>query len=271
MHDDASARYMVQTNLDVSEFMSSPVITISSDANLVDAVPVMVQKKIGNLVIVEREDPLGILTEREILYYLSLNNELPRVPIDRVLLQKFIKLSPSSSLTEAAKLMIRRKGRLLVFQSDNPGRDQLIGIITASDIVRGFLRTGKDPALRGVMTTRVYTLRSDKTILAAIKMMYKKRIGSVIIEKENGSPYGIFTERDLLTRVLNVNASMEDKVGDYCSHPLRMARFGIGAKAAGKLMLENGMKRLPLIYRDKVTGIVTARDLVDAFQREMSK
>lgn len=44
MHDDASARYMVQKNLDVSEFMSSPVITISSDANLVDAVPVMVQK-----------------------------------------------------------------------------------------------------------------------------------------------------------------------------------------------------------------------------------
>ena len=34
----------------------------------------------------------------------------------------------------------------------------------------------------------------------AVKMLYEKRIGSIIVNK-NEKPYGIFTERDLLTKV----------------------------------------------------------------------
>lgn len=252
----------------VNEFMSSPVVTISSDTSLVDAVSVMVRKKIGNLVVVEKEKPLGILTEREILHYLSLYKELPSVSVERVPLRRFVKLVSSSSIVEAAKAMIAKKSRLLVFQSDKLGKEELVGIITASDIVRGFLKSGKNPSLLGVVTSKVYTLRSDNTILAAVKMMYKKHIGSVMVEK-NGSPYGIFTERDLLNKVLHLNVNLEEKVGDYCSHPIQRARLRIGAATAGKMMHASGIKRLPLVYRGKVAGIVTARDLVEAFQRDL--
>jgi signal-transduction protein with cAMP-binding, CBS, and nucleotidyltransferase domain len=48
-----------------------------------------------------------------------------------------------------------------------------------------------------------------------------------------------------------------------------MARLRIGAATAGKLMLASGIKRLPLVYQRKVAGIVTARDLVEAFQRDL--
>ena len=34
----------------------------------------------------------------------------------------------------------------------------------------------------------------------AVKMLYEKQIGSIIVNK-NEKPYGIFTERDLLTKV----------------------------------------------------------------------
>jgi signal-transduction protein with cAMP-binding, CBS, and nucleotidyltransferase domain len=50
--------------------------------------------------------------------------------------------------------------------------------------------------------------------------MYKKRIGSVMVEK-NGSPYGIFTERDLLNKVLRLNVNLEENVGIIAVTPSR--------------------------------------------------
>jgi CBS domain-containing protein len=43
--------------------------------------------------------------------------------------------------------------------------------------------------------------------------------------------------------------------------------MGIGAKDAAKIMFSHKIKRLPLTKRDQVVAMVTARDLVEAFQR----
>jgi signal-transduction protein with cAMP-binding, CBS, and nucleotidyltransferase domain len=97
-------------------------------------------------------------------------------------------------------------------------------------------------------------------------MMLKKGIGSVVVSA-NGSPYAIFTERDLLNRVLGEHVDIEDKVGSHCTHPVVTARLGIGAKDAAKIMFSRKIKRLPLTKGGKVVAMVTARDLVEAFQR----
>ena len=96
-------------------------------------------------------------------------------------------------------------------------------------------------------------------------MMLKKGIGSVVVTP-NGSPYGIFTERDLLNRVLAEHVDIEDKVGAYCTSPLVTSKLGIGGKDAAKLMLSHKIKRLPLTKEGRVVAMVTARDLVEAFQ-----
>ena len=163
--------------------------------------------------------------------------------------------------------MISKKARLLVFQKDTrTGADLLAGIITASDIVKAFLETGKNPSIEGTMTNTVYTIRPDNTVLSAVKMMLRKGIGSVVVSA-NGKPTAIFTERDLLNRVLGAQADIEDKVGSYCTYPVRTAKLGIGAKEAAKIMLAHKIKRLPLTKGRKIVAVVTARDLVEAFQR----
>jgi CBS domain-containing protein len=132
--------------------------------------------------------------------------------------------------------------------------------------VKAFLQTDRNPSIEGAMTNRVFTVRPDNTILVAAKMMLKRGIGSVVVTA-NGSPYGIFTERDLLNRVLGEHVDIEDRVGAYCTHPVVTARLGIGAKDAGKMMFAHKIKRLPLANGDKIVAMVTARDLVEAFQR----
>ena len=97
--------------------------------------------------------------------------------------------------------------------------------------------------------------------------MNSRRVGSIIVTV-NGLHDGIFTERDLLTKILTQNVDLTEEVGKYCSHFLLTARLGIRAREAARLMFANSIKRLPITNGGRVVGIVTARDLVESFVSE---
>lgn len=81
-------------------------------------------------------------------------------------------------------------------------------------------------------------------------------IGSIIITSK-GKPTGIFTERDLFTSVLAKNKPLESKVSDH---------FSSVHKAAMIMSLKH-ICRLPVMKETKIVGIVTARDLVEAYAK----
>jgi CBS domain-containing protein len=196
-----------------------------------------------------------------------LNKTIPNKQVRYILTRNFARVEPDTSVLGAAKTMIRRKTRLLVFQKHKATKaDRLVGIITASDLMRAFLETDRNPPIEGAMTNRVITIHPNNTILNAAKLMFKKRIGSVIVTAD-GSPYGIFTERDLLNKVIGQSIDIDEKVGQYCSFPVITAKVGIGANEAGRLMFAHKIKRLPLMKENRIAAMVTARDLVAAFQR----
>jgi CBS domain-containing protein len=98
-----------------------------------------------------------------------------------------------------------------------------------------------------------------------VKLMHEKKIGSVIVEKNKS--IGIFTERDLLVHILANNIDLDRPVEGYSSYPLIAAKYGILAKEAASIMAQKGVKRLGLTEDGSLVGIVTARDMVDAYQR----
>jgi CBS domain-containing protein len=63
---------------------------------------------------------------------------------------------------------------------------------------------------------------------------------------------------------------MNNPVGGYSSWPLLTVKEGITAKAAASIMAANNIKRLGLVQDSSLVGIVTARDLVDAYQSSYS-
>ncbi len=160
---------------------------------------------------------------------------------------------------DAAKILLGKKKRLLVFDDD-----KLVGIITASDMLRGLRTTGGNPPLEKIVSTKVYSCEYFDSVFKAINLMYKKRIGSVLIMKDN-LPFGIFTERDLLG-VLTKNISLQERLANYSTYPLITAKYGIKGNDAAEIMSKNKIKRLALKKNDVVIAMVTARDVVDAFR-----
>jgi predicted transcriptional regulator len=239
--------------------MTKDPVSLSNTSTLQEAVDIMAKKGVGNLVVTDGAS-IGILTEREILNYLQLFGKIPDKLLGDIMLRQFTKVSPETSVVEAAKKMISTKTRLLVYESD-----KLVGIITTSDLAKALFKTTEgNPSLEKVMSRNVFSLESYAPILEAIRVMDKRRIGSVIVTVE-GLHDGIFTERDLLTKILTRNVDLTQEVGNYCSQFMVTARMGIGARDAAKLMFANGIKRLPITNNGRVVGMVTARDAVESF------
>jgi len=94
--------------------------------------------------------------------------------------------------------------------------------------------------------------------------MFKKRIGSVLIKKDD-LPLGIFTERYLL-EVLKQNIPLPQRLANYSTYPLITGKYGIKGNDAAEIMSKNKIKRLALKKQDEIVAIVTARDIVDAFR-----
>lgn len=264
----------IDNKLKVTDFMTANPVTIQTVAKFPEATAIMASKAIGNLVVTENNNKtvIGLITEREILQYLALNREIPNKEISFVTTQPYTKITPQETIYVAARSMISNKTRLLVFDShddddDDDRSNRLVGIITASDIVRAFRTTDRNPTIEDVMNTKIFDILYDESIFEAVRILHEKRVGSVIVIKDK-KPYGIFTERDVLTKVIAKGVQLSERVGDACSTPLITGQRGIRANEAANIMSINSLKRLPLVQDGNVTSIVTARDLVDAFQKE---
>ncbi len=242
--------------------MTSDPVSMEFTSTLKDAVESMVKHAIGNLVVTNGAS-IGLLTERELLQNLELFGEIPDRELRDIMLRKFTKVSPQTPIDEAAKTMISTKTRLLVYEQNN-----LVGIITTSDLAKAFLNTtDRNPSLESVITKTIFSLEHYSSILEVIKLMNNRRVGSIIVTVE-GLHDGIFTERDLLTKILIRNVDLTEQVGKYSSGFLVTARSGIRAREAARLMFANNIKRLPITSKGRVVGIVTARDLVESFASE---
>lgn len=219
----------------------------------------------ATLIVMEEEKsmPLGVLTEREILHYVVTEGKIPDKLVKDTFIQPFLSVVPDTTILEAARLMITKRSRLLVF-ADN---DKLVGIITASDMLRAFRKTDMAPVLDSVISKKVYHCPDDTSILDAARLLHEKNIGSVIVERD--SSHGIFTQRDLV-KILDKEVDLSSSIGQYSSYPLVTAKIDIHVNEAASIMAAKNIKRLPLMENESIVGIVTARDIVDAFQMGMS-
>jgi predicted transcriptional regulator len=107
------------------------------------------------------------------------------------------------------------------------------------------------------------TVRPTTTVLEAVKIMNQKKCGCVCVT-EGDKLVGIFTERDVLTKVveqaLDTKKTTVDKVMTRNPETL-MARDKI-AFALNRMHV-GGFRHIPLVEKGKLTGIISIRDIAD--------
>ena len=110
---------------------------------------------------------------------------------------------------------------------------------------------------------RIVTVDAGATVADAVAAMVTERVGAILVKNEDELIEGIFTERDLLTRV--VHAGRDPKSTPISMVMTRDVRFispGTTVEAALSLMHVNRHRHLLVIDGPKVHGLVSIGDLV---------
>jgi CBS domain-containing protein len=108
-----------------------------------------------------------------------------------------------------------------------------------------------------------YSLRESASVLAAAEFMAQRRIGAVCVLDEEGKLIGVFSERDILNRVIVPRQDpATTKLGDVSS-PLRAV---INCDETPRQALERteriGTRHLPVVDGEKWVGMLSIRDLL---------
>jgi CBS domain-containing protein len=246
------------------EIMSQDVVTITTEALLDEAARIMGEKHIGSLIVVKYQTPVAIVTERDLLSKVfALDRSLRDEEVEKVMSYPLSTVSLTAKIKEVAQLMMTSKrGRLAVFDVG-----KLVGLITASDLIKSLPDVPEtEVEVDAFMTKDVVTVDEKTCVINVASIMGSQRIGSVVITRE-GEPFGIFTERDLLTAFLARGRGLYAEVGPECSWPLIVIPAGTSVHRAAATMALKHIRRLPVVKNDKFVGIITARDLVEAYAK----
>ena len=108
-----------------------------------------------------------------------------------------------------------------------------------------------------------YSLRASASVLDAAEFMAQRRIGAVCVLDEEGKLIGVFSERDLLNRVVVPKRDPGAmKLGEVTS-PLRaVIRCDETPHQALERMEEIGSRHLPVLDGEKWVGMLSMRDLL---------
>ena len=261
----------------IANIMTPEVFTIDPESTLREAAQIMGEKHIGSLIVIKYETPVGIITEGDLLNIVSEGIPLERTwirsspsicteKVEKVMSSPLIKICVNYRLKDAARIMIEKRIRRLGVCDAG----DLVGIITTSDMISHLPQAPETMKawfeVDHFMSKHVITA-DEKTLLEKVAIiMAEKHVGSVIVTSQ-GEPIGIFTERDLITKFLSKDTSLIEEVGNTCSSPLITAPIGISAHDAAEIMIEKHIKRLPISNKGKLVGVLSARDLVEAYAR----
>ncbi|MDE1853818.1 MAG: CBS domain-containing protein [Thaumarchaeota archaeon] len=247
------------------EFMHRGVVTVLQDTNVEDAIKLMDSNYIGSVVVLDSLGPCGIFSERELVSRVLARGRGPHeTAIAEVASPKFPSINSSATLEEVAAAMITKKSRLMVFEDA-----ELVGIVTPTDLMKVLKNVEDDFSILRVISTRMVTVMPQAPVDAVVRLMDENRVGSVLLS-ENGRWTGIFTERDLVRKVLARRRGLDTAVRELATSPIVTAEPGLFGREAAGIMALHGFKRLPLSVRGEGVGIVTARDVVEAFANATS-
>ncbi len=102
----------------------------------------------------------------------------------------------------------------------------------------------------------------QNSIAEAIKLMRKHRVGCLLVCREH-KLIGVFTERDLLTRVLAKNLSIEQKMERVMTHNPVCITMKDPIRVAIKKMVEGGYRHLPVINEYHIPiGILSVKRVI---------
>lgn len=124
------------------------------------------------------------------------------------------------------------------------------------------MRTVRDILAR--KGTDVAAVSKDASVLDAARIMNERRIGALVVTTGD-QVVGIFTERDVLNRVVAAQRSANTtRVGEVMTSPCACCKPETALEECRDVMTEKKIRHLPVVDAGRLCGLISIGDLMAA-------
>lgn len=118
--------------------------------------------------------------------------------------------------------------------------------------------------VKEVMTKKVVSIDCNATVFDGCIKYRDRKVGCLVVV-DKGLCVGIVTERDLIERTICLRKDPEKtKIVDIMSSDIKTVNALDNLDRAIEMMEEYKIKKLPVIFNDRVVGIITVTDISKA-------
>jgi CBS domain-containing protein len=227
----------------IKEIMSAPVYVVSPNETVARARNLMLRHKIGRLVIIKENRPIGMLTKKDISR--RLNQAEPQwrrrpiddIPVRMVMTESMITIFPDASPKQLAELMIENNiGGLPVVNN----KGEVTGIVTKWDLIRYFSELTLPLKVNDLKIESALTVHRHHTISHILHELDINLTDRAVVLEDNDTPVGIITSSNLTF------TEMKNKTGGLPQKEIKMTRK---ESAAGRKH-NRYISEMPLVAED---------------------
>jgi len=112
------------------------VWSITPDASVFEAVQLMADKRVGALMVVDRNELVGVISERDYAREIVLKDRVSRdTPVSAIMTQRVLYVRPQQTLEECMALMTEKHLRHLPVLDNG----RLVGVVSMRDVVKDLI------------------------------------------------------------------------------------------------------------------------------------
>lgn len=254
--------------LKAGDIMSRDVAAISPQSTVISAVRIMSNNKISCLIVTDNGRLSGIVTETDILKKaVAGGNDFRKMIVEQIMSSPVRSIPRDLSVMEISKIMETENIRRLVVLED----ERFIGIITQTDMIQALASYSFSQEVSQIMSSNVAVITSSASVKEAAELMASKDI-SCLVAMEKDAVVGIFTERDLLKRIVAMKRNpAQTRLKKVMSSPVVTVSSDCSVLSANKLLERIGIRRLVVMDDETLRGVITQTDILKAIKNRLQE
>ena len=249
----------------VSEIMTTNLTTASVASSIQDVLEMMVAADVGRIIVTNKEVPVGIFTEKDVMKRVVNKNSDPKKSLIKEVMTSPIRtVREETHIVEAFGKMYRGKYRHLLVRGK---RGKIVGIVSMRRILGLAVELGQGMSetktLGSLVSGGALSVDESSSVYETIDLMIQRGVASIVVSAV-GKPRGIFTERDVLKRVAAKGIdTKKTQVEQVMTSPLvTMADIALIGEALTE-MYRRDIRNMPVIEPGgELIGIVSMPDIL---------
>ena len=248
----------------VSEIMTTNLTTASVASSIQEVLEMMVTADVGRVIVTNKEVPVGIFTEKDVMKRVINNKDPRKSTIKEVMTSPIRAVREETHIVEAFGKMYRGKYRHLLVRGK---RGKIVGIVSMRRILGLAVELGQGMSetktLGGLVLGGVLSVDEGSSVYETIDLMIQRGVASIVVSVA-GKPRGIFTERDVLKRVAAKGIdTRKTQVKEVMTSPLVTMADTALIGAALTEMYKRDIRNMPVMEPGgELIGILSMPDIL---------